>query len=98
MGVDALRGIKGGMDMLPQGRRLVTESAGSAVWVDMPLCCRIESTTMPAVELFASVKDVRPHWFDRVNEFGGAAGWEARPKWMSERWVHPFATRGHHPA
>jgi hypothetical protein len=70
----------------------------SADWVDMPLYCKIESTTMSAMELFVNVKDVRPHWFESVNEICVAADWEARPRWISERWVHPFAARGHHPA
>jgi hypothetical protein len=35
---------------------------------------------MSAMELFVSVKDVRPHWFESVNEIGGPVDWEARPK------------------
>jgi hypothetical protein len=42
-------------------------------WVDMPLCYKIADTTMSTMELFVSVKDIRPHWFESVNEIGGAA-------------------------
>jgi hypothetical protein len=48
---------------------------GSADWVDMPLCCKIESTTMSTMELFVSVKEsVRTGLIVRVRSVGRLIG------------------------